>query len=171
MKVIDFAVRMERRGRDFFKDLARHAEEPGVRGVFTRMAEDEEQMLRTIRSLNSPDVESAALDGLKNVFDGKMEEGREVRRPLDAYLFLMEVEREVCRLYEEALRHEKDPRARRLLRRIAAAEERELRSLEEVYDFINAPNEYLAWQEFSNLDEFHNFGRYEDNRGCGHTLH
>lgn len=171
MKVIDFAVRMERHGRDFFKDLASRAEEPGVRGVFARMAEDEEKMLRTIRSLNVPDVESAALDGLENVFEGRMEEGREVRRPLDAYLFLMEVEREVCRLYEEALRHEKDPQARRLLRRIASEEERELRSLEEVYDFINAPNEYLAWQEFSNLDEFHNFGRYEDNRGCGHTLH
>jgi hypothetical protein len=27
---------------------------------------------------------------------------------------------------------------------------------------VNAPNQYLAWREFSNLDEFRNFGRDVD---------
>jgi hypothetical protein len=48
-----------------------------------------------------------------------------------------------------------------LLRRIATEERRELESLRQLFDFVNAPNEFLAWGEFSNLNEFHNFGRGE----------
>jgi hypothetical protein len=33
-----------------------------------------------------------------------------------------------------------------------------------IYDFVNAPTDDLEWAEFSNLDEFHNFGRYQDLR-------
>ncbi|HXV21623.1 MAG TPA: hypothetical protein VD811_11625 [Desulfuromonadales bacterium] len=50
---------------------------------------------------------------------------------------------------------------RALFRRIASEERRELESLRKLYDFVDAPNEYLARGEFSNLNEFHNFGRDE----------
>lgn len=48
---------------------------------------------------------------------------------------------------------------KRMLLRIAAMERHELNDLEQLFDFVNAPNESLEWGEFSNLDEFHNFGR------------
>jgi hypothetical protein len=31
--------------------------------------------------------------------------------------------------------------------------------VQNIYDFVNAPTQYLAWGEFSNLDEFRQFGR------------
>lgn len=31
-----------------------------------------------------------------------------------------------------------------------------------VFDFANAPSEYLAWGEFCNLEEFRQFGRDVD---------
>ena len=80
---------------------------------------------------------------------------------LEAYHYVMRVEAAICRLYEDAARREPNPEVQGLLRRIATEERRELESLRRLYDFVNAPNEFLAWGEFSNLNEFHNFGRDE----------
>jgi len=38
-------------------------------------------------------------------------------------------------------------------------EQHDCSMVEELYEFVNAPNEYLANAEFGNLDEFHQFGR------------
>jgi hypothetical protein len=46
-----------------------------------------------------------------------------------------------------------------LLAQVARDEEQHIAELENLYDFANAPNHYLAWGEFSNLGEFNNFGR------------
>jgi hypothetical protein len=43
----------------------------------------------------------------------------------------------------------------------ASEARRELESLCKLYDFVAASDEYLARGEFSNLNEFHNFGRDE----------
>ena len=50
----------------------------------------------------------------------------------------------------------------RVLLRIAEEEHEHFNILENVFNFVNAPNQYLAWGEFSNLDEFRNFGRDVD---------
>ena len=49
-----------------------------------------------------------------------------------------------------------------MLRWLAAFERHELNEIEKLYDFANAPNCSLEWGEFSNLDEFHAFGRDVD---------
>jgi len=42
---------------------------------------------------------------------------------------------------------------------IAAEEHKHFQILENVCAFANAPSQFLAWGEFSNLEEFRNFGR------------
>lgn len=173
MTVLDFAMETERSGRDFYRRLAQRADREGLRTIYGRMADDEERMLRTFRTLSErlPASDSRALEGMGNPFDRNLnqEEALRLDSEPEAYIYLMKIEKDLCRMYEDAAGRETNPEARKQLLTVAAEEERELRELETTYDFINAPNEYLAWREFSNLDEFHNFGRFEDNRECGHT--
>jgi len=51
---------------------------------------------------------------------------------------------------------------RSLLLKIAGEEHKHFNILENIFHFVNAPNQYLAWGEFSNLDEFRQFGRQVD---------
>lgn len=168
MNVFDFAMDIEHSGRRFYHNLASKGATPGVRKIFAMLSADEEELLarlqamrRTAQSANMED--SRALEYCTNIFRDVLieREALAIRDDLEAYRFAMRVESEICRLYEMAAEREKNPDAASLLRRIATEERRELESLREVFDFANAPNEFLAWGEFSNLDEFHNFGRDE----------
>lgn len=174
MRVLDFAMKTELSARDFYRDLAEKAKGQGLRSIYRGMAMDSEKILGTLRKMTdegSGAIDSRVLDGMGNLFHRDLDKEAALRFESDAeaYRYLMRIEEGLCQLYEDAARRETNPPARDQLLRIAAEEERELELLESTYDFINAPNEYLAWREFSNLDEFHNFGRYEDNRSCGHT--
>jgi rubrerythrin len=74
----------------------------------------------------------------------------------------MKLEADGVRFYEDAARREEDAELKELLLRLAEEERRHFNVVENVYRYVNAPNEYLAWAEFSNLDEFHAFGRDVD---------
>jgi hypothetical protein len=49
---------------------------------------------------------------------------------------------------------EADPETARLMLRIAGEEKKHFNIMENLYDFVLSPQNYLAWGEFSNLKEF-----------------
>jgi len=167
MNVFDYAMSIERSGRKFYRSVADRTAVPGVRTIFNMMASDEEELLERFRSMKAAQsmtlADSRALERAGNIFADKLNEREalQIDNDLDAYHYVMRIEREICRIYEEAFEREANPEVKGLLRRIASEERRELESLRKLYEFVNAPNEYLAWGEFSNLGEFHNFGRDE----------
>lgn len=169
MNVFDFAMDIERSGSRFYSQLAEKAEQKGVKTIFSMMAKDEEDLLQKFQAMKTSVQtttmeDSVALEYVPNIFKEVLDEQEalNVSDDLEAYNYVMKVEEDLCRLYENAAEKEKNEQVKNLLLQIAAQEHRELESLQEIYDFVNAPNEFLAWGEFSNLDEFHNFGRDED---------
>jgi len=129
------------------------------------MAKDEQALLTRFRAMQAASraklQDSSALERVGNAFARLFDESAAdgIASDLEAYQYVLNVERGICRLYEEAAERERVAEVKELLLRIASEERRELESMQEVYDFVKAPNEYLAWGEFSNLGEFHNFGR------------
>lgn len=168
MNVFDFAMEIERSGRNFYRSVARETGSAGVRTIFSMMAEDEQKLLERFRAMkaavrSTTMQDSSVLEGvastLKDILNER--EALQITDDLEAYQHVTGVEAAICRLYEDAAQREPNPEVQGLLRRIAAEERRELESLQRLFDFVNAPNEFLAWGEFSNLNEFHNFGRDE----------
>ena len=167
MKIIDFAIKRQKAERDFFRKMAKGVSQPGLKAIYSHMARDEEKVLSRFEEMR------ASGEGCQ---DSKVLEVLRIRRPsrlnpkralavqndLEAYAYLKEVERGNCRLFSEAAEQEKDGKARASLEKIARAECRASEEMESLYDFANSPNEFLAWGEFSNLDEYYNFGRYAD---------
>lgn len=170
MNVFDFAMEMEDNGCEYYTSLAKTSELPGLKNIFTSLAEDEQKHFNLFRSLkegSSTDVtvESRALVKAQNIFKGLPDEASaltKIKSTLEAYQYAMKLEADSFRFYEEAAAKEKDPGVRELLLKIAEEEHKHFIILENLFNFVNAPNEYLEWAEFSNLGDFRQYGRDTD---------
>lgn len=170
MNVFDFAMEMEDSGKAYYESLARDASLPGLKTIFTRLAEDEQRHFEILRDLKvgnkiKPMPVSNLLDAAQNIFS-QLPRGTDalkaVTDPLAAYRHAMKLEADSFRFYEETADKESDAGIKGLLLRIADEEHKHFNVLENVYNFVNAPNQYMAWGEFSNLDDFRQFGRDTD---------
>ena len=170
MNVYDFAMEMEDSGKAYYENLASAASLPGLKTIFTRLAEDEQQHFEIFRNLKQGNKaqqvpESALLDVAKNVFMllPRGEQGlKNVSGALAAYRHAMKLEADSFRFYEDAAAKENDGEVKNLLLKIAGEEHKHYNVLENLYNFVNAPNQHMVWGEFSNLDEFRQFGRDTD---------
>lgn len=170
MNVFDFAMKMELDGKEFYEKLARKTNVEGLKTIFTHLAADEQKHYEIFQRLQGQAQatgmqESTSLENARNVFARLLEEKETlgpVEGDLEGYRYAMKLEAESFRLYEDAARREKDEEVKRLLMRIAGEEHQHFNIVENIYNFVNAPNQYLAWGEFSNLEEFRNFGRDVD---------
>jgi rubrerythrin len=163
MKVLSFAQTIDESARLFYEEMAARADNVGVRAIFHKLAEDEVALLNHHRVLavqgDIPDTET--LDEGMNVFERlrHQEEYLQVADDVSAYRLALDAERDLTKLYWRAANTESNPEVRELIVRIAQNEQQHMEEVESLYEFTNAPNNYLAWGEFSNLGEFHNFGR------------
>jgi len=171
MNLYDFARATEESGARYYRECAEQAEEAGVKGIFSMLAQEEEKLLEKLDLIRSrfPRIEkldSSRLQRKSIIFDKlrRKDHVGEVHSDLEAYQLACHAEQQLVDQYQHASEAEKDPQTREMLGWLAALERHELHELEGLYDFANAPTDYLEWGEFSNLDEFHNFGRYEDLR-------
>jgi len=170
MNVFDFAMKMETDGKAYYEKLARETSLSGLRGIFTQLAADEAKHYEIFAALKSggqaPSMrETTILEEVKNVFAGLSREATALQgaqADLAAYQQAMKLESDSFRLYEDAAAKEQNAGVKALLLQIAGEEHKHFNVLANIFQFVNAPNQYLAWREFSNLDEFHQFGRDVD---------
>ncbi len=170
MNVFDFAMKLEADAEAFYRKLARESRIAGIGKIFNDLADDEQRHFRIFKSLKEETpqekmTESRVLDTARSIFDHLLKEKGELPAltdDLEGYRYAMQLEAEGVRLYRDAAKREKNDAVRELLLRIAAEEEKHFNIVENIYNFVNAPNQYLAWAEFSNLEEFRAFGRDVD---------
>jgi len=166
MNVFDFAMKMELDGKAYYQKLAGETATVGLKKIFLQLADDEQKHYDTFEGLKkrtAPSMQATtALEDAKNIFEELKQEKSTVSESgddLEGYRHAMKLEADSFRFYEDASSRETDPSVKDLLLRIAGEEQKHFNILQNVFDFVNAPNQYLAWGEFSNLDEFRNFGR------------
>lgn len=162
MNIFDYAMQMELDGKAFYEKLAEESETDGLKTIFRSLALDEEKHYDLFRQLKEQGavmsmVDSKSLDGAKNVFIRLQEQGVAPgadAKNLEAYQYAMQVEADSATLYQEAADKETNQEIRDILLRIAVEERKHLNIIENVFEFVNAPNQNLVWGEFSNLKDF-----------------
>ncbi|MDG5467199.1 ferritin family protein [Deltaproteobacteria bacterium IMCC39524] len=170
MNVLDFAIEMENDGFEYYKDLADSSTLPGLKTIFTSLAADELKHAKVFKDLVAGETvgkmpASETLETSKNLFKqlpGGSEGLKNIADSLKAYQHAMKLEANSFRFYEEIAEKETNPEVKALLLQIAEEEHAHFNILENVYSFVNAPNQSLEWGEFSNLGEFRQFGRETD---------
>lgn len=170
MNVFDYAMKMEQDGKSLYKKFAEETDYTGLKNIFLQLADDEQKHYEIFQAMKGQTQAAAmedttVLENTRNVFEKLMQDKGshgQIEGDLDAYRHAMKLEADSFRLYEDVAAKEENRDVKALLLRIAGEEHKHFQVLENVYDFVNAPNQYLAWGEFSNLDEFRNFGRDTD---------
>ncbi len=170
MNVYDFAIQMETDAETFYRKLAADSNLPGMKGIFADLADDEQrhrQLFQALKEKQAPVAvtNSRVLEKAKNVFEKILAEKQglpSLTSNLESYRYAMKIEAEGVQFYTDAANREIDGEIKQLLLRIAKEEEKHFNIVENIYNFVNAPNQYLAWAEFSSLGEFQAFGRETD---------
>jgi rubrerythrin len=161
MNLFDFAMKMEMDGKAYYEKLAAETPVAGLKNIFRSLAQDELKHYDTINAIKAgikgEMADTAVLQEAKNVFQdltGDRNIVGSLKKDLDGYRHAMKIEAESVRLYEDAAGKETQADTSRLFLRIAAEEKKHYNIMENLYDFVLAPQNYLAWAEFSNLKEF-----------------
>lgn len=170
MNVYDFAIQMETDAELFYRKLAQESHVPGINKIFSDLADDERrhgQIFQQLKDEHVPDamIESKVLENAQNVFAKILAQKQSlpsVTSNLESYRYALKLEAEGVRLYTDAAKREVDDTIKKVLLRIAREEEHHFNIVENIYNFVNAPNQYIAWAEFSSLGEFEAFGRETD---------
>ena len=161
MNVFEFALRMEEDGKRFYETLAAETAVPELKRIYSLLASAEEEHRKAIESIKHDtapgNADSKILANVKNVFQGLLE-----RKNI---LEMLERDHEGCRrairlamagikLYDKMAAMETSPATAKILGMLAKEERRHLEIMENIYDFVEAPKDFLAWGESSNLREF-----------------
>jgi rubrerythrin len=171
MNLFDFALQMEQDATEFYQKLSRSASDLGYKRFFAELASDHKERHRFIQSMSS--AEGAAEESSDQIINENCSPWRRVSAKSavtdqpeggleNAYRYALELETAEVHCFRNMLEKTDSGKTKHVLQAITDEEKRHVEDFQNVYDFINAPNQYLAASEFSNMDEFHNFGRHVD---------
>jgi rubrerythrin len=160
MNIFDFAMKMELDGKAFYQKLAADTTDGGLKSIFSNLASDEQKHYEVILSIKSGTelkmTDSAVLEEAKNIFELLMTDKNApvvLKKSLDGYQHARKIEADSVKLYEDMAKKEDNPEIVQLLLRIANEEKKHFNILDNLCDFVLAPQYFLAWGEFSNLKE------------------
>lgn len=160
MNIFDFAMKMELDGKAYYENLADETEVAGLKNIFTGLAADEQKHFEIIQSIKTGAefkmADSAVLENAKNLFEEIASDksiAGSLKKSLDGYRHAMKIEADSVRLYEDMAKKEGNPEIVRLLLCIADEEKKHFNIMDNLYDYVLAPQNFLAWGEFSNLKE------------------
>ena len=160
MNIFDFAMKMELDGKAYYEKLAAETTVGGLKSIFTSLAADEQKHYATIQAIktgtNPKMADSTVLEKAKNLFEELMADKNiagSLNKSLDGYQHARKIEADSVKLYEDMAKKEDNPETVQLLLRIANEEKKHYNILDNLYDFVLAPQNFLAWGEFSNLKE------------------
>ena len=160
MNIFDFAMKMELDGKAYYEKMAAETTVVGVKSIFTSLAADEQKHYETIQAIKAGTdykmTDSAVLEKAKNLFEeitADRDSVASLKKSLDGYQHARKIEADSVKLYEDMAKKEDNPETVQLLLRIANEEKKHYNILDNLYDYILAPQNFLAWGEFSNLKE------------------
>ncbi|GFO67863.1 hypothetical protein GMLC_14420 [Geomonas limicola] len=154
MTQYDDAIKTELQGKACYENLASQTRVTRLKGLFLGLAAEEDRHIEAFRALKARRdyrmPESQLLDQAKAIFRellANREEWGELREDLEGYRFVMKIEAESVRTYEELGRREEHPGRAELYRRIIEEEKNHFNIMENVFEFVLRPRSNLAWRE------------------------
>jgi len=161
MNIFDFAMKMEGDGKALYEKMAAETGVAELKTIFTLLAAAEEEHCRALDAMKKKtppgSAESKVLETARSVFAGLLERRSALdllKEDPDGYRHALKFAMAGIKLYETMATKETNPATAKIFTMLAEDERKHLQILENIYDFVEAPKDYLAWGEFSNLKEF-----------------
>lgn len=160
MDIYKYAMQMELDGRHFYLDLAKKAENVGVKSVLTIMAESEAKHYNVILDMQKNDKteyskDTEVLTKIKNIFT-KMKEEKEIDLDIsqvEFYKKASEIEANSEKFYLERADEEKDPHRKKIFLTLAKEEKGHCILLENLVNLVSQPDSWIENSEWYDIDE------------------
>ncbi|HNW86946.1 MAG TPA: ferritin family protein [Candidatus Limiplasma sp.] len=161
MEILQYAITMEEDGEKYYREqAARNADNP-LRVVFEALADDEARHASLIRSKADGvpfQLEAAnSLSGKQNLFSIAKDfhsSVEELPNQLEAYHAALDKEQQSIDLYQGLLDKAEDDVSRGLFSFLVQEEKHHLEILDELFQHLNRPNNWVESAEFGVREEY-----------------
>ena len=159
MDIYEFAMQMEQDGEDFYRDLARHSTNKGVKRILTMLADDEAghyDVVHQMREAAQPQMrETTILSSARNVFAQMQEQDFELEgMQVDLFRKAQDIERKSQDFYQQKAEAVSEPAHKEILLTLADEEKRHYFLLDHMIEFLSRPQTWIEDAEFHHLDEY-----------------
>jgi rubrerythrin len=161
MNALELAMKMEKDGEIFYRELTEKVVNPGFREIFNQLADDEVKHYRLFESMQqqSPElfVETVIMQSAGNVF--KQMIAKDGLKNLDTsqlelYQKAMELEKKSQEFYLEKASETADKNQSQLFQKIAGEEEKHYFLLHNIYELVLRPQTWVENGEFVHLEDY-----------------
>lgn len=162
MNIYEYAMKMEKDGENYYRELARNADNEGVRNILNMLADEEVKHFYVLQQMKNNDdhvdlADSNVLENAKNIFM-QMREGHgalvadEVQARL--YRSVEATESKSYNFYLEKSEAAESEAEKALLLKLAAEERQHMVLMGNIADFVSRPETWIEDAEYNHLDEY-----------------
>lgn len=165
MDIYEFAMQMEKDGENYYRELMATCGTVGLQRIFAMLADDEVRHYHTIERMRGKIGavqlgKTVILENVKNIFVEMKEEKQELyidsTAETIAYRKACAIEEDSRRFYLENAEKVEDGPAKILFQQLAGEEEKHLRIMEALVEFVSRPEpgNWLENAEWHHLQDF-----------------
>ncbi len=159
MNAYDYVMKLEKEGEDFYRQLAKEADQPGLSKIFTMMADEEVKHYKIFKKL-AKKSDTIKIPNME-VFKEAKEIFAEMKKDAVAYTFeyqqvdfyrrAVKIEDNAYEQYMEKANEATNPQHKEIFLRIAKEELKHKELLENILKFVEQPTGWLESAEFSTI--------------------
>lgn len=165
MNIYQFAMQMEKDGENYYRLLSKECSVPGLARIFTMLADDEVKHYKVVERLSRKEkdpqlAEARILENVKNIFVTMQADKDDLlvdsTKSAREYRKARDIEETSQKFYQEKANLVEDEHERQIFSRLAKEEEKHLRIMENIVEFISKPEpgNWLENAEWHHLDEY-----------------
>ena len=160
MNIFDYAMKMEKDGENYYRELAAKNKIEGLDKILNMLADDEVVHYDTLKKLKEgieTDIPgTGVLKNAKNVFSElKPETNSSDESVIELYNKAIEIEKKSEDFYKEKANEVDQPEVKDILLKIAEEERKHQFLLKNAVDFLTEPKNWIECAEFNRLDDYY----------------
>jgi rubrerythrin len=162
MNIYKYAMKMEKDGENYYRELANQTEDIGLQNILKMLADEEvrhyniiEQMMKSKASAEL--AETGILKKVKNIFikiKGKNLVFNFDLPQINFYRKAREIEEKSYKFYIEMSDKVEIESQRKVFLKLAGEEKKHMFLLENLVEFVSRPETWIENAEFNHLDEY-----------------
>jgi hypothetical protein len=160
MDVFEYALKMEKDGESFYREIVSKTKNKGLQTILTMLADEEVKHYQAIESIKQNKyqmAETSVLNDARNIFV-KMKDTEEEFEPeqeqATLYEKAQEIEKKSQQFYQEKAGQTDKDDQKKLLERLAKEEQKHYFLLESIIEFVSRPKQWLENAEWYHLEEY-----------------
>ena len=160
MNIFDYALKMEKDGENFYREIAAKTNNKGIQMILIMLADEEVKHYQAIESMRQNKyqmAETTVLDDARNIFVEMKDQKQEFdpdKEQVKLYEKAQEIEKKSQQFYYEKSGQIDIDDQKKLFVRLAKEEEKHYFLLENIIEFVSRPKQWLENAEWYHLEEY-----------------